>query len=47
MTNPPSDQADLPDASALDAQLASVLDYVRRCGVTKVAFSVKPPDAKP
>ncbi len=31
MTNPPSDQADLPDAAALDAQLASVLDYVRQC----------------
>ncbi len=35
------------DAATPHGAMIAVLDYVRRCGVTKVAFSVKSPDAKP
>ncbi len=35
------------DAATPHGAMIAVLDYVRRCGVTKVAFSVKPSDAKP
>ena len=30
------------DASTTHGAMVAVLDYVRRCGVTKVAFNVKP-----
>lgn len=35
------------DAATPHGAMIVVLDYVRRCGVTKVAFSVKSPDVKP
>ena len=35
------------DAATPHGAMIAVLDYVRRCGVTKVAFSVKAPASKP
>lgn len=35
------------DAATPHGAMIAVLDYVRRCGVTKVAFSVKAPEARP
>jgi biopolymer transport protein ExbD len=35
------------DAATPHGAMIAVLDYVRRCGVTKVAFSVKAPALKP
>jgi biopolymer transport protein ExbD len=35
------------DAATPHGAMVSVLDYVRRCGVTKVAFNVKTTDARP
>ena len=35
------------DAATPHGVMVAVLDYVRRCGVTRVAFNVKFPDAPP
>ncbi len=35
------------DAATPHGAMVAVLDYVRRCGVNKVAFNVKPPDHQP
>lgn len=35
------------DAATPHGAMVAVLDYVRRCGVTKVAFNVKATEAKP
>jgi len=35
------------DAATPHGAMIAVLDYVRRCGVTKVAFSVRAPDHRP
>ena len=35
------------DAATPHGAMVAVLDYVRRCGVSKVAFNVKPPDPQP
>lgn len=35
------------DAATPHGAMVAVLDYVRRCGVTKVGFSVKPAAAQP
>jgi biopolymer transport protein ExbD len=35
------------DAATPHGAMVAVLDYVRRCGVTKVAFNVKPMEGKP
>jgi biopolymer transport protein ExbD len=34
------------DASTPHGAMVAVLDYIRRCGVTKVGFNVKPADTK-
>ena len=35
------------DAATPHGAMIAVLDYVRRCGVTKVAFTVRSPEARP
>jgi biopolymer transport protein ExbD len=35
------------DAATPHGAMVAVLDYVRRCGVTKVAFNVKPAEGRP
>lgn len=35
------------DAATPHGAMVAVLDYVRRCGVTKVAFNVRPAEANP
>jgi biopolymer transport protein ExbD len=35
------------DSATPHGAMVAVLDYVRRCGVTKVAFNVKPNESKP
>jgi biopolymer transport protein ExbD len=35
------------DAATPHGAMVAVLDYVRRCGVTKVAFNVKPAENQP
>jgi biopolymer transport protein ExbD len=35
------------DSATPHGSMVAVLDYVRRCGVTKVAFTVKPADTAP
>lgn len=35
------------DAATPHGAMVAVLDYVRRCGVHKVAFNVKPPEPRP
>jgi biopolymer transport protein ExbD len=35
------------DTATPHGAMVAVLDYVRRCGVTKVAFNVKPAESRP